>query len=76
MTEWGATPIDFVIILMGLGVVLWVLPLRHSVIQHDKLLLVHSWIIKLKWGIRTTKNHRSGDYEIVDPLNDDDTASK
>jgi hypothetical protein len=39
--------------------------------QLDKLILVHAWIINIKLGRMTVKQHRNGDYEIVEPMNGD-----
>lgn len=30
----------------------------------------HAWIIRLKLGVSTIKNHRAGDVEIINPIND------
>ncbi len=48
----------------------WIKNLAHENRQLDKLVLIHGHIIKDKLGIKTVKVHRSGDYEIVQPLND------
>ena len=37
----------------------------------NRLASNHAWIIKLKLGITTIRHHRTGDIEIVEPLNDD-----
>ena len=44
----------------------------HQYHQHDKLLLVLGHVVKDKLGITTVKIHRSGDFEIVQPLNGDE----
>ena len=74
----GANWADFIILLMGLCVVAYlrlqrkeIKKLRHEAVQHDKLILLYGHIIKSKWGITSVKIHRSGDYEIVQPLNDE-----
>lgn len=40
--------------------------------QLDKLTLYHAAIIRIKLGIKTVSIHRSGDHEIVNPINYDD----
>jgi len=49
----------------------WIKNLAHENRQLDKLVLIHGHIIKDKLKIKTVKIHRSGDYEIVQPLNED-----
>jgi hypothetical protein len=79
ITEWligiGARPIDLVFIFILVSV-RWhdmreIKRLRHMVTQHDKLILVQAWLLKIKLGINTVNVHRTGDYEIVNPLNND-----
>ena len=72
----GANAADYFIFSMGMVVVFFVVMLyrKHKVLtdkynQLDKLNLLHGYIIKDKLGITTVKVHRSGDYEIVQPLN-------
>ena len=33
-------------------------------------LISHAWIIRLKLGVTTIKQHRSGDVELVQPIDD------
>ena len=40
--------------------------------QIDKMVLLHSWIIRIKLKVTTFKIHRNGDYEILDPINEDE----
>lgn len=77
ITQWlisiGARPIDLVFIFILVAVRFYDLreikSYKHQVHQLDKLVLVQGWILKIKLGIDTVKIHRSGDYEIVSPLN-------
>lgn len=34
----------------------------------DKLIIYHAVVIRIKLGIRTVKIHRTGDYEILNPI--------
>jgi hypothetical protein len=43
---------------------------RHKYAQLDKLVFAHSLIINTKLGVKTIKIHRSGDYEIAQPINE------
>ena len=36
----------------------------------NTLISNHAWIIFLKLGVKTIRNHRSKDIEIIDPLNE------
>jgi hypothetical protein len=33
-------------------------------------LISHSWVIRLKLGVKTIKAHRSGDFELVQPIDE------
>lgn len=55
-----------VVVLFGI-----VKKIRYVQAQHDKLILVQAHIIAAKLGIKTVNIHRSGDYEISQPLNQD-----
>lgn len=37
----------------------------------NRLASNHAWIIRLKLGVTTIRQHRNGDFEIVDPLNEE-----
>lgn len=37
----------------------------------NRLASNHAWIMRLKLGVTTIRHHRNGDFEIVEPLNDD-----
>lgn len=39
--------------------------------QLNRLASNHAWIIRLKLGVTTIKQHRLGDFEIVEPLNEE-----
>ena len=45
------------------------LKLAYKYAQLDKLNLVHAHIISDRLGIKTVKIHRNGDFEIINPLN-------
>jgi len=73
-----ASPADYIIIGMGFMVVLvliWairrIMTVEHKYHQLDKLVLVQAHILKDKLGVKLVKVHRTGDYEIEYPLNDD-----
>jgi len=73
-----ASPADYFIFALGMLVVVYVIILskRQKVLdrkyqQLDKLNLVHAYIIADKLKVNTVKIHRSGDYEITNPLNDE-----
>lgn len=73
----NASPADYFNFVLGLFVVAYVVILakRQKVLdekyrQLDKLNLVHAYIIADKLKVNTVKIHRSGDYEITNPLND------
>jgi predicted ferric reductase len=73
-----ASPADYFNFALGLLVVAYVIILskRQKVLdrkyqQLDKLNLVHAYIIADKLKVNTVKIHRSGDYEITNPLNDE-----
>jgi len=72
-----ASPADYFNFALGLLVVAYVIILskRQKALdrkyqQLDKLNLVHAYIIADKLKVNTVKIHRSGDYEIVNPLNE------
>ena len=72
-----ASPADYFNFALGLLVVAYVIILskRQKVLdrkyqQLDKLNLVHAYIIADKLKVNTVKIHRSGDYEITNPLNE------
>lgn len=75
LTIWqNMTTEQLVITLLIVSVVLlfrWLKIQAHENQQRDKLVLLYGHIIKDKLGITTVKIHRNGDYEIVQPLNDD-----
>ncbi len=78
LTILKASPADYVIFLLGMLVVVYVIILskRQKVLdrkyqQLDKLNLVHAYIIADKLKVKSVKIHRSGDYEITNPLNDE-----
>jgi len=71
----NGTLADLIIIAMGVPVAWLAITNRKSnrsltdkYHQIDKLTLVHSWIINLKLGVKTVKQHRNGDYEIANPI--------
>tara|TARA_Y100000593_G_scaffold80710_1_gene150724 strand:+ start:841 stop:1104 length:264 start_codon:yes stop_codon:yes gene_type:complete len=74
--ELQASPADYIIIAMGFSVVIvlvWLIK-RHFALEHkyhqlDKLVLVQAHIIKDKLNIKTVNIHRTGDYEVENPLN-------
>ena len=73
----NALPADYFNFVLGLMVVAYVVILakRQKALdrkyqQLDKLNLVHAYIIADKLNIKTVKIHRSGDYEITNPLNE------
>lgn len=43
--------------------------LKQDYHQLDKLMFAHGLIINTKLGIRTVRVHRSGDYEVAQPIN-------
>lgn len=57
LVEWG----------LGVSLILNV-RLMYKFSQLDKLALVHSWILHLKLGVKTVKQHRNNDYEIINPI--------
>lgn len=72
-----ASPADYFIFVLGMLVVVYVIILskRQKVLdrkyqQLDKLNLVHAYILADKLKVNTVKIHRSGDYEITNPLNE------
>lgn len=72
-----ASPADYVNLLLGMMVVLvliWairrIIVIEHKYHQLDKLVLVQAHIIRDKLGIKTVDIHRTGDYEIEHPLNE------
>ena len=72
-----ASPADYFIFLMGMLVVLYLIfqskrikKLEHDNRQLDKLVLVHAHIIASELKVRTVKIHRSGDFEIAQPINE------
>ena len=80
MTTWllaiGARPIDILFI-----VILYMVRQRDiKAIKslYDKYnllnagLITHAWVIRLKLGVKTLKKHRSGDVELVQPIDEID----
>ena len=37
-------------------------------------LITHEWVIRLKLGVKTLKKHRSGDVELVQPIDEIDVG--
>ena len=73
----AATPADYFIFALGMLVVVYLVMLTKRVKniegkyhQLDKLNLVHAYIISDKLKVDTVEIHRSGDYEITNPLNE------
>ena len=73
-----ASPADYFVFFCGMLVVMWILLLVKRVKeveranrQLDKLVLLHGHIIRDRLGITTVKVHRSGDYQIEQPLNEE-----
>ncbi len=71
----NGTMADLIILTMGIPVAWLALANRKSnrlmtekYHKIDKLVLVHSWIIHLKLGVKTVKHHRDGDHEIINPI--------
>jgi len=62
------------LIITLLIVVVYVLYRKLEIILHkynqlDKLIFAHALIISNKLGVKTVKIHRTGDYEIAQPIN-------
>lgn len=75
----NGSPVDLAVFIMGMGVLFLVIEQRREIRQLrkkynllDKLILYHAAILLMKLGVRTVKQHRSGDIEIVEPLNKDE----
>ncbi len=81
LTSMGARPFDIVFIVAAVIA----LRVRHNDLKEVKAdrerlwekyelvndgLLSHAWIIRLKLGVKTLKKHRSGDVELVQPIDE------
>ena len=44
--------------------------LQYQFNQLDKLMMAISIVLHIKTGVKLTQNHRSGDYDIVNPMLD------
>lgn len=54
------------------NVYLWVKVVKLSTKYHllNAAINSHAWVIRLKLGVRTLKIHRSGDVELVQPIDE------